>query len=160
VASFTHSIKTRANGVKFAHQSLRNPKISTLLKTVRRGFLDGCPNLSEKLINKHLNAGPATAKGHMKRPRHGIRSTTPKLIKLAEIQPVRDGTHLLPHAPALAIPIQIPPPHVMHNYTGPNLIEDEEDHASITNVFCFRAFADKQSGVMYNDLPETSRSYR
>jgi hypothetical protein len=68
VVSFTHSIKTRANGVKFAHQSLCNPKISTLLKAVRRGFLDGCPNLSEKLINKYLNASPATVKGHIKRP--------------------------------------------------------------------------------------------
>jgi hypothetical protein len=76
----------------------------------------------------------------------------PKLIKLAEIQPVRNGTHLVPGAPAQAIPIQIPPPHVMHNYTGPNLIGDEEDDASIANVFCFGAFADKQSGVMYNDL--------
>ncbi len=85
VASFTHSIKTRANGVKFAHQSLWNPKISTLLKAVWRGFLDGCLNLSEKLINKYLNASPATAKGHMKHPQHGIRSTTPKPIKLAEI---------------------------------------------------------------------------
>ena len=34
VASFTHSIKTRANGVKFAHQLLCNPKISTLFKAV------------------------------------------------------------------------------------------------------------------------------
>jgi hypothetical protein len=40
----------------------------------------------------------------------------------------------------------------MHNYTGPNLIGEEEDDASIANVFCFGAFADKQSGVMYNDL--------
>jgi hypothetical protein len=40
----------------------------------------------------------------------------------------------------------------MHNDTGPNLIGDEEDDASIANVFCFRAFTDKQSGVMYNDL--------
>jgi hypothetical protein len=31
VVSFTHSVKTRANGVKFAHQLLCNPKISTLL---------------------------------------------------------------------------------------------------------------------------------
>ncbi len=68
MASFTNSIKTRANGVKFAHQSLCNPKILTLLKAVRRGFLDGCPNLSEKLINKYLNTSPATTKGHMKRP--------------------------------------------------------------------------------------------
>ncbi len=34
VASFTHSVKTRANSVKFAHQSLCNPKISTLPKAV------------------------------------------------------------------------------------------------------------------------------
>jgi hypothetical protein len=34
MATFTHSVKTRANAVKFAHQSLCNPKISTLLKTV------------------------------------------------------------------------------------------------------------------------------
>ncbi len=34
VASFTHSVKTRTNGVKFAHQSLCNLKISTLLKAV------------------------------------------------------------------------------------------------------------------------------
>ncbi len=63
IAAFNHSICTRGNGVKFAHQSLCNPKISTLLKAVRHGFLCGCPNMT------------ATAKGHMKRPRHGIRST-------------------------------------------------------------------------------------
>ncbi len=40
----------------------------------------------------------------------------------------------------------------MHNNTGPNLIGDEENDASITNVFCFGAFTDKQSEVMYNDL--------
>jgi hypothetical protein len=34
LACFTHSIKTRANGVKFAHQALGNPKISSLLKAV------------------------------------------------------------------------------------------------------------------------------
>jgi hypothetical protein len=31
LAMFTHSVKTRANKVKFAHQSLCNPKISRLL---------------------------------------------------------------------------------------------------------------------------------
>jgi hypothetical protein len=77
-AAFTHLIKTQVNMVKFAHQSLCNPKISTLLKAVRKGFLKGCLNISKKLILKYLNPSPATAKGHMKRPRHGIRSTTPK----------------------------------------------------------------------------------
>ncbi len=71
-ASFLHSIQTRANNLKFAHQSLCNPKISTLLKATRRGFLKRYPYISVKLINKYLNPSPATAKGHMKRPRHGI----------------------------------------------------------------------------------------
>ena len=47
LASYMHSVRTRVNAVKFAHQSLCNPKISTLLKAVRKGFLKGCPNLSE-----------------------------------------------------------------------------------------------------------------
>jgi hypothetical protein len=62
MANVTHSVKTRANGVKFAHQLLCNPKISTLPKAVCKGFLNGCPNLSEKLILKYLNPSPAMAK--------------------------------------------------------------------------------------------------
>ncbi len=72
LATFTHSIQTRVNSVRFAHQSLGNPKISALLKATRQGFVCGCPNMSAKLILKYLNPSPATAKGHMKRPRHGI----------------------------------------------------------------------------------------
>jgi hypothetical protein len=49
-AAFTHSVRTRMKAVQFAHQSLGNPRISTLLKAVRRGFLDGCPIISKKLI--------------------------------------------------------------------------------------------------------------
>jgi hypothetical protein len=78
LTNFTHSVQTHANGVKFAHQLLCNPKISTLLKAVRKGFLKGSPNLSKKLILKYLNPSPATAKGHMKGPCHGIKSTRPK----------------------------------------------------------------------------------
>ncbi len=80
LALFTHSVRTRMNAVQFTHQALGNPKISTLLKAVRWGFLKGCPNISEKLILKYLNPSPATAKGHMKRPRHSIRSTTQEAI--------------------------------------------------------------------------------
>jgi hypothetical protein len=46
-ASLTQSVPTRANGVKFAHQLLRNPKTSMLLKAMCKGFLRGCPNLSK-----------------------------------------------------------------------------------------------------------------
>jgi hypothetical protein len=75
---FAHSVSTRANKVKFQHQALCNPKISRLLKATRKGFLKGCPYISEELILKYLNPSPATAKGCMKRPRYGIKSTTPK----------------------------------------------------------------------------------
>ena len=40
----------------------------------------------------------------------------------------------------------------MQDTTMPYLIRDDEDNASIANVFCFVAFEDKQNGVMYNDL--------
>jgi hypothetical protein len=152
VASFTHSVKTRANGVKFAHQSLCNPKILTLLKAIPRGFLNGCPNLTEKLIHKYLNASPATAKGHIKRPRHGIRRTMPKTKNVTVIQPIVNVTHPIPDVPAQVIPIHLHPQPAMHNNTIPNLIGDEEEDQSISNMFCFRAFADKQTGVVYNNL--------
>ncbi len=82
IVAFTHSVQTQANAVKFAHQSLCNPKISMLLKATRHGFLTGCPNIIKKVILKYLNPSLATAKGHMKRPRHGIRSTSPKMPKI------------------------------------------------------------------------------
>ena len=166
--SFTHSVSTRANGVKFAHQLLCNPKILTLLKAVRRGFLKGCPNFSEKLILKYLNPSPATAKGHMKRPRHGIRSThrdattTPIIpatmqapattsILPAPIQAPNAAT--LPIVPILDIPpnpwMQLPAD-IAHLHPGPAIIADDEE--SIANVFCYGAFADRHSGVVYNDL--------
>jgi hypothetical protein len=40
---------------------------------------------------------------------------------------------------------------VEHNTQQPNLIDDDEDE-SIANVFCFGAFADKNSGIVYHDL--------
>jgi hypothetical protein len=63
-----------ANALKFSHQSLCNPKISSLLKATRKGFLKGCPNLNEELVTKNLDQNPATAKGHIKRPRKGMQS--------------------------------------------------------------------------------------
>jgi hypothetical protein len=74
-AAFAHSVRTRANAVKFSHQSLCNPTISTLLKALKKGFLKGCPDLSKELVTQYLNPSPATAKGHMKRPKKRIRST-------------------------------------------------------------------------------------
>jgi hypothetical protein len=75
IAFFTHTIRHKANSIRFAHQSLCSPHISTLLKAIKRGYLKGCPNLTAQGISKYLNPSHATAKGHMRRPRQGIRST-------------------------------------------------------------------------------------
>ena len=74
-AAFAHSIKTQANAVNFVHQSLGNPKLSPLMKALRKGFLKGYPNLNKILVTKYLNQSLATAKGHVKQPKKGIPST-------------------------------------------------------------------------------------
>jgi hypothetical protein len=46
IATFTHLVRTRMNAVKFAHQLLGNPPISTLLKAVRQGSSKDVPTLA------------------------------------------------------------------------------------------------------------------
>ena len=36
---FSHTVRTKANSIKFTHQSMCSPKITTLLKAIRQGFL-------------------------------------------------------------------------------------------------------------------------
>jgi len=157
-AAFTHSVRTRANAVKFSHQSLCNPTISSLMKALKKGFLKGCPDLSEDLVTKYLNPSPATAKGHMKRPKKGIRSTRTKPLQALIPSPQQPAGTLIPRSPIAQanppiLPLfnEAPPFHgPAYNATiGPNIIADDE---SIANVFCFGAFADKITGVVYNDL--------
>jgi len=61
-ACFTHTVQTKANSIRFAHQLFCSPKISTLLKALWRGYLKGCPNLSAHGVTKYLNPSPATAR--------------------------------------------------------------------------------------------------
>jgi hypothetical protein len=68
IAFFTHTVRTKANSIRFTHQSLCSPTIPTLLKAIKKGYLKGCPNLTAHGVNKYLNLSPATTKGHMKRP--------------------------------------------------------------------------------------------
>ncbi len=82
IACFTHTARTKANSVRFAHQSLCSPRLSTLLKAIRCGYLKGCPSLTAKGVAKYLNPSPTTAKGHMKQPHQGIYSTQPKPASL------------------------------------------------------------------------------
>jgi hypothetical protein len=69
---FSYHRTTKANAVKFMHQSLCNPPITSLLKAINTGFLQGAPHLNAKSVRKYLMPSPATSKGHMKRPRKGL----------------------------------------------------------------------------------------
>ncbi len=92
----------------------------------------------------------------MRRPRHGIRSTTPKAT----------ARQLSIHVPAITVPLQ-PAASIRdgleqvsgqvseqvseYNSQWPNLIGYDGDE-SIANVFVFGAFVDKISGIIYHDL--------
>jgi hypothetical protein len=140
LATFMHSVQTRANAIKYAHQSLCNPNISTLLKAVRKGFFKGCPNLSEKLLLRYLNPSLAVAKGHMKQPRHSIWSTRHHPAPVAQpappLLPLIDNVYTRPAYGA---------------WQGPNVIVDD-NNKSIAIIFCFGAFADRNSSIVYHNL--------
>jgi hypothetical protein len=72
-------------------------------------------------------------------------------MPLLGIAPIPVVPVYLPHVLPL---FQQPPPYqgpAFGALQGPNLIGMDDDK-SIANVFCFGAFADKNNGVVYNDL--------
>ena len=117
-----------------------------MLKAVRKGFLTRCPNINKKLILKYLNPSPATAKGHMKQPRHGIRSTTPRKTQ----PPLRIPDTTVPMQPVGSIGDNSEHSSVIY-LERPHLIGDDSNE-SIANVFGFGAFVDKNNGIVYHDL--------
>ena len=77
VANNVHtSIPHLQNRVKYMHQSFFCPLVmQTLINAANLGFLDNIPFLMPKLILKHLEKTPATAKGRMKLRSMGLRNT-------------------------------------------------------------------------------------
>jgi hypothetical protein len=122
------------------------------MKALKKGFLKGCPNISKILVTT-LNPSSATAKGRMNCPKKGICSTTPKPKQAKETADRPLSAIALPQPNSLLLPLfdNVPayPGPVYQATTGPNIIMDDE---SIANVFCFSAFTNKTTGVMYNDL--------
>ena len=81
----------------------------------------------------------------MKQPQHGIRSTSRIIMQPDRVEPALD----VPSVPPPAFePVHDDFPLPFEG--GPNFIGD--DDKSIANVFCYGAFADKRSGVVYNNL--------
>jgi hypothetical protein len=71
-------------------QSLCNPPKLSLLAAIGQGFLCSAPHLSEKAISITLPPSPAASKGHMKQPRKGLQSTTPKWPRIGVSASVPD----------------------------------------------------------------------
>jgi hypothetical protein len=67
-ALFSPTIRNRANSIKFAHQSLCSPQISTHLKAIRHGFLKGCPNLTTAGVTRYLKSKPGICQGAHEAP--------------------------------------------------------------------------------------------
>ncbi len=82
------------------------------------------------------------AKGHMKQPHHSIQSTRHHTAPVAQ---------LLPPVLPLFDNIPVYPGPAYSAQPGPNAIADNADK-SITNIFCFGAFADRNSGIVYHNL--------
>jgi hypothetical protein len=147
-ATFSYHRMTKTNAVKFMHQPLCNPPISLLIIAIKMGFLNSPPHLSAKTVARYLSPSPATSKGHIKQPRKGLQSTTPR-----QTQPTQP---VLPRPPPVqSIHGQLMPgliPEDKDSKDQPNLITDVEDE-SIVNIFCFGAFADKNTGVVYSGCP-------
>ncbi len=164
-ASFSYAHTNKTNNVKFAHQSLCNLPIASLIKATNAGFLKGAPHLDAHSVQKYLFdldahsvqkylfASLATSKGHMKQPRKGIQSTcTTKPMTATQVYP------LLPRPQQVEDHTMPGLSHPQHNNKvgnrtiglPPYLIQELNDN-SIANIICFGAFADKLSGVVYNN---------
>ncbi len=154
IAFFAHTVRTKANSIRFAHQSLCSPTIPTLLKAIKRGYLKGCPNLTAHGVKKYLNPSPATTKGHMKRPLHGIRSTrraTTGDPSIPAWPALPTNTIATSDASSTSVASNDSDADSVHPpFPTANVIED--DDTSDANVFIFAAFADKQTGTLYSDL--------
>lgn len=70
---------TQHEYAQFIHQALGSPPAATLLQALKRSNeLITIPGLTEKLITTHLRRTIPTDKGHMRRVKQGIASTTKK----------------------------------------------------------------------------------
>jgi len=150
IATFSYHRTTKANAVMFMHQSLGNPPKSSLIMAINAGFLRRAPHLDIKSVTKYLMPSPATSKGHMKRPRKGLHSTTPKPTGRHKPPSALPRPPSIPGIHADDMPGLIPIDDDDFSDPGPAFIADIDDE-SITHVFCFGAFADKNTGVVYSD---------
>jgi hypothetical protein len=152
LASFLYHQTTKANALKFMHQSLCNLPITSLIKAINAGFLRSARHLNAKSVQKYCMPSPATSKGHMKQQCKGLQSMT--------LKPTHPFLPRPPCAPKIHQPVMpgpIPDDNHEDNSNKPRpAFIDDINNESISNVFCFGAFANKNTGVVYNDCTGNS----
>ena len=82
-ANNIHELRTKQNIVQYLHQAAGSPVPSTWIKAIDSGFFTTWPGLTSDLVKKHLPKSLATAKGHLRQERQGLRSTQPSPVPLA-----------------------------------------------------------------------------
>ena len=177
-AHSAYTMRTKQQALKFIHQSLFSPPIPTLLRAIENNQLKTFPHIQNtKDVRRHLADAPATAKGHMKKPRAGLRSTrkqAPYNLSSPNIGVGRSPTRftatgmskrrmqgLIEHQQRLdELQAQQQDAAPKAQQLIPTIIPNDDDasqseHASTEkclNVFCYAALADKQEGTMYTDM--------
>ncbi len=150
---FAHRVHNKANLIRFAHQSLCSPQVSTLVKAIQCGYLKGFPNLTVKGVLKFFNPSPATAKGHMRQPRKGICSTRRNIPLISETDTNPITVAYTPSNATLTNNESIDSPHIAPRSTHTNLIKDDNKLEAI--IFCFTTFAYNMTGVLYSNFMGT-----
>jgi hypothetical protein len=147
LANFLYHCTSTENNVKFMHQSLCNPPKLSLFEAIRRGFLRGAPHLKGK---KCSQISPAKH-GHLKRPHEA--SAQGNSFNHSKKQPcIQVLTSVLdPSVPGLIEPHDPYADDIISHMASQYNIIDDVDDQTIANVFCFGAFTDEISGVIYND---------
>ena len=76
-AANAYQMTSKASLIEYLHQCLLCPPKSTLIKAIKNNQLITWPGLTAEAVDTYLpNSAPSTDKGHMRRQRKGIRSTT------------------------------------------------------------------------------------
>ena len=69
---------TKPELAQWYHATLFVPINYTLVQSIKKGYFTTSPNLTSKLINKHLTPSMTTSKGHMHQTSKNLKSTKPQ----------------------------------------------------------------------------------
>ena len=130
-----YSMRTKSDLAAWHHQSCWAPVHTTFSAAASAGYLASFPGLSPDLITRHLAPIPATAQGHMRMSRQGVRST---------------------RQPHTASPVSAPSPASMTAPTGARAPHAADTHGDSYDLTVRLLDADRISADITGAFPVTS----